>query len=153
MRSISTKPFAVIAAAAALTLAGATAQAAPVGPRSAQGLANAAESGSAPLVRVQHQINPYYHQPGSGYRGNYRGYRGGYHGGYRGGRYYRHRHHHNDAGAAIAGGILGLAAGAIIAGSVAQNSNTVQYCMNRYRSYDPRSGTYLGYDGLRHPCP
>jgi hypothetical protein len=27
------------------------------------------------------------------------------------------------------------------------------YCMQRYRSYDPASGTYLGYDGLRHPCP
>lgn len=29
----------------------------------------------------------------------------------------------------------------------------VGYCMQRYRSYDPGSGTYLGYDGLRHPCP
>jgi hypothetical protein len=27
------------------------------------------------------------------------------------------------------------------------------YCMQRFRSYDPASGTYLGYDGLRHPCP
>jgi len=27
------------------------------------------------------------------------------------------------------------------------------YCMQRYRSYDPASGTYLGYDGIRHPCP
>ena len=27
------------------------------------------------------------------------------------------------------------------------------YCANRFRSYDPASGTYLGYDGLRHPCP
>ena len=27
------------------------------------------------------------------------------------------------------------------------------YCAQTYRSYDPRSGTYLGYDGLRHPCP
>jgi hypothetical protein len=27
------------------------------------------------------------------------------------------------------------------------------YCMQRYRSYDPRSGTYLGNDGYRHPCP
>jgi len=26
------------------------------------------------------------------------------------------------------------------------------YCRARYRSYDPVSGTYLGYDGLRHPC-
>ena len=27
------------------------------------------------------------------------------------------------------------------------------YCAQRYRSYDPGSGTYLGYDGMRHPCP
>ncbi|MGC2081867.1 MAG: BA14K family protein, partial [Bradyrhizobium sp.] len=27
------------------------------------------------------------------------------------------------------------------------------YCAQRYRSYDPASGTYLGYDGERHPCP
>ncbi|WP_291863418.1 BA14K family protein [Bradyrhizobium sp.] len=27
------------------------------------------------------------------------------------------------------------------------------YCAQRYRSYDPYSGTYLGYDGYRHPCP
>jgi hypothetical protein len=25
--------------------------------------------------------------------------------------------------------------------------------MQRYKSYDPASGTYLGYDGQRHPCP
>ena len=31
--------------------------------------------------------------------------------------------------------------------------DAVAYCMRRFRSYDPRSGTYLGYDGLRHPCP
>ena len=29
----------------------------------------------------------------------------------------------------------------------------IAYCMNRFRSYDPYSGTYLGYDGFRHPCP
>jgi hypothetical protein len=27
------------------------------------------------------------------------------------------------------------------------------YCARRYRSYDPATGTYLGYDGARHPCP
>jgi len=27
------------------------------------------------------------------------------------------------------------------------------YCIQRFRSYDPESGTYLGYDGFRHPCP
>ena len=31
--------------------------------------------------------------------------------------------------------------------------DAVAYCMQTYRSYDPASGTYLGYDGLRHPCP
>ena len=29
----------------------------------------------------------------------------------------------------------------------------VAYCMQRFKSYDPSSGTYLGYDGMRHPCP
>jgi hypothetical protein len=26
------------------------------------------------------------------------------------------------------------------------------YCSQQYRSYDPASGTYTGYDGLRHRC-
>ena len=29
----------------------------------------------------------------------------------------------------------------------------VAYCLQRFRSYDPLSGTYLGFDGFRHPCP
>lgn len=33
------------------------------------------------------------------------------------------------------------------------DDNAVAYCMSRFQSYDPSSGTYLGYDGLRHPCP
>jgi len=28
----------------------------------------------------------------------------------------------------------------------------VQWCLNRYRSYDPASDTYMGYDGYRHRC-
>jgi hypothetical protein len=28
-----------------------------------------------------------------------------------------------------------------------------EYCAQRFRSYDPSTGTYLGYDGQRHPCP
>jgi hypothetical protein len=31
--------------------------------------------------------------------------------------------------------------------------NAVAYCMQRFRSYDPSSGTYVGFDGLRHSCP
>ena len=26
-------------------------------------------------------------------------------------------------------------------------------CAQRFKSYDSGSGTYLGYDGQRHPCP
>lgn len=28
----------------------------------------------------------------------------------------------------------------------------VRWCLNRYRSYDPRSNSFLGYDGHRHRC-
>jgi len=73
----------------------------------------------------------------------------------------------------------GLAAGAIIGGALAApyyygpgydygpgpyypapayyppgpGGDAVAYCMQRFRSYDPGSGTYLGNDGNRHPCP
>jgi hypothetical protein len=36
---------------------------------------------------------------------------------------------------------------------VMPSGNSGSYCAQRFRSYDPRSGTYLGYDGRRHPCP
>lgn len=67
-------------------------------------------------------------------------------------------------------GIFGLAIGAIIAGAIA-NSNKpapapaprpsagnnydaghVARCAARYKSYDVRTDTFLGYDGIRHPC-
>ena len=32
------------------------------------------------------------------------------------------------------------------------SSAHVQYCMNRYRSYNPNTDTYTGYDGRRHRC-
>lgn len=35
----------------------------------------------------------------------------------------------------------------------AAGGNDIAYCQQRFRSYDPASGTYLGYDGARHPCP
>jgi hypothetical protein len=57
----------------------------------------------------------------------------------------------------------GLAAGAIVGGALAAaprgyygpgvTADDVAYCSQRYKSYDPASGTYLGYDGVRHPCP
>jgi hypothetical protein len=30
---------------------------------------------------------------------------------------------------------------------------TQAYCKQRYRSYNPQTGTYLGTDGQRHHCP
>jgi hypothetical protein len=84
----------------------------------------------------------------------------------------------NNTGAIIGG----IAAGAIIGGVIA-NSNrgyyapgpgyapapgyyapapvyggpprgdAVGYCMQRFRSYNPNTGTYVGYDGMERPCP
>lgn len=72
-------------------------------------------------------------------------------------------------GAPIAGGLI---AGAIVGGALAAPygyygpgyypppvaygpppGDAIAYCMQRFKSYDPNSGTYLGYDGGRHPCP
>jgi hypothetical protein len=37
--------------------------------------------------------------------------------------------------------------------AAAPGGDDVAYCQQRFRSYDPASGTYLGHDGRRHPCP
>ncbi len=42
---------------------------------------------------------------------------------------------------------VAVAPGPVVAGG------GVAYCESRFRSYDPASGTYLGFDGQRHPCP
>lgn len=74
------------------------------------------------------------------------------HGGY----HHRHgwRHGYYGNGAAALGG---LAAGAIIGGAIANSQaragDADAYCSQRFKSYDPASGTYLGYDGNRHACP
>ena len=106
---------------------------------------------------------------GGGYRGGYGG-GGGY--GHRGG-YYRH-----GGGAYIPGAVAGAVIGGAIASqgyyggpgyyapgyyddgyadegvvAVAPAGDDDSYCRQTYRSYDPRSGTYLGNDGLRHACP
>jgi hypothetical protein len=82
-----------------------------------------------------------------------------------------------DAGSKAGYVIGGIAAGALIGGAIA-NANrpyygpayapppppaayyaprpgggAVEYCMQRYRSYNPNTGTYVGYDGIERPCP
>lgn len=79
--------------------------------------------------------------------------------GYYGPRYYGgYGYGYNNGAGAVIGG---LAAGAIIGGAIAAGQanaaaaaqQNAAYCAQRFRSYDPRSGTYLGTDGYRHPCP
>jgi hypothetical protein len=94
-------------------------------------------------------------------------------------RYYAHnynRHYYNNYcyhcghGYPYGVGVAGFAAGALI-GSVAaapyyapayyapggygagQGTQAwLEYCSSKYRSFDARSGTYMGYDGHRHVC-
>jgi BA14K-like protein. len=94
---------------------------------------------------------PYYGRP---YYGGYR-YRPYYYGGYY--RPYYGYGYGYDPGAAVAAGIFGLAAGAIASSAIASpprryRSSWVAYCSRKYKSFNPRTGTYLGYDGRRHVC-
>jgi hypothetical protein len=65
-----------------------------------------------------------------------------------------------DVAAGVVGGAIGTA-GAVAGGpfrgyrndsSYANMDESSSYCAQRYRSYDPASGTYLGRDGRRHTC-
>lgn len=90
------------------------------------------------------------------------------------------RHRHGGGWGGWRGPGIGFAAGALIGGALAArpyygygpgyyygpgpyaydvepevevDGGSVAYCQQRYKSYDPASGTFLGYDGIRHPCP
>ncbi len=107
-----------------------------------------------------------------------------------------YRHHHHGHGGAVAAGVLGLAAGALIGGALANSQPSYgyygpgygyydgyarpapvrpyyyaqpqvayagpyarpwtrawyEYCADRYRSFNARSGTFTGNDGAQHFC-
>lgn len=109
-------------------------------------VASTAVSGAAPLssATAVKAANADNHFTNVRWRGHHR-----HHGWHR--RHWGHRHH--GWGPAIGGLAAGALIGSAIANSNARANDAVAYCMNRFRSYDPASGTYLGYDGLRHPCP
>ena len=114
--------------------------------------------------------------PGPRFSGGGGGYGGGY-----GGHHHHHRGGGGFIPGAVAGAVIGGAIasqgyygepGYYYGGAPAQtyyddqyydDSATVAavpeggddaaYCIQRFRSYDPQSGTYLGSDGYRHPCP
>ncbi|ABE62879.1 conserved hypothetical protein [Nitrobacter hamburgensis X14] len=101
------------------------------------------------------------HMAGGGWHG------GGHHGGWRGG------HHHRHSGGFYTGFYpgFGFGVGSAFASPyyyddsygyyddsptvevVPSSGDDVAYCQQRFKSYDVSSGTYLGYDGKRHPCP
>lgn len=104
-----------------------------------------------------------------GFSGNRRYWRGGgghhWRGGHRwrgGGRHWRHR------GWGGSGVFLGLGLAPFYNGYyddpydygyydaptyyVPRGSRHVRWCYSRYRSYDARSNTFMGYDGYRHRC-
>jgi BA14K-like protein len=158
----------IIAAFGAAALGSATLSAqaapAPASPGSAGQAVAQVQSGAVATDYAQYRgRGRYYAGRGYGPRGGYYGRRA-YYGrpGYYGRPYGYYR---RDYGGAAAAGVAGLAAGALIGGAIASQQapaapaygaadpNTVAYCSQRYRSYDPASGTFLGYDGLRHPCP
>ena len=68
-------------------------------------------------------------------------------------RRWRHRDRGFD-GADAAGLVFGLAAGAIAGSAIAgAGGGSYERCASAYRSFDPATWTYLGYDGYRHRCP
>jgi hypothetical protein len=96
-----------------------------------------------------------------------------------------HHQRHDDTGALVAAGILGLALGIIATTAATTPDTTIHdypdttyfppaphggttyayqgsiepwtrewypYCATRYRSFDPQTGTFRGYDGYDHFC-
>lgn len=117
-----------------------------------------------------------FHHGGGGFHG------GGFHQGFaRSGGFHDGgwRHNRDYAGGGYYGGYgygglgLGLAAGVIGGALLASQApyygytdygysaaypgygsgGAQAYCQSRFKSYNPATGTYLGYDGLRHSCP
>jgi len=118
----------------------------------------------------------------AGQKHGWRGHGGGYH--HHHGKHRKHYRHKNDnnVGAAVAAGVIGLAAGAILLGATSQPRYAApppvnyyppapypgrvngaagyqpwspawyQYCSSKYRSFNPSTGTYTTYRGVQRFC-
>jgi hypothetical protein len=124
--------------------------------------------GGAPVARIYGGGAPVARFSGAPVARIYGG--GGHHGGHRGGGFVP-----GLAAGAIIGGVIASPGygyydgpayyspgyyddqyyddGAVAVAPEPVDDDAVAYCTQTYRSYDVRSGTFLGYDGLRHPCP
>lgn len=143
----------ISAALAATTLTAGAAGAQPL--QLDRGLASA---GEASVLAVQWRGGCYRGERPGDCRDRLRWERGGHHGHWvwRNGRYVN-----DDPGAAIAGGILGFALGAAIAGADSDRDYYLSHrrdrgwrarCRAAYPGFDWNSGTYVGPDGYRHYC-
>ena len=108
--------------------------------------------------------------PAEAGRGHGKGWKGG-------GRYVQHNHYYrrNDGISALGAGLLGFGVGAIVGsaltprevyvappprpayrragyGPPAWTPDWYTYCYSRYRSFNPNTGTFIGYDGYEHFC-
>ena len=141
---------------------------APIGSASALPLGAAlAVTGETSSLEIFHQAQ--FRGRGRG-RGGFRG-GGRARGGFRGGRTFggRSRLRRNNAlGAAAAIGVGAALLGAIASGAANRRREVVEepvyvrrrpggdavsYCIRRFRSYNPDTGLYRGFDGRMHPCP
>ena len=99
---------------------------------------------------------------GDGYSSHPYGYDDYYHN-----HHYRHNHgHNNNYRVHLGGGGIGLGygegyrvylggdfyGGDYYRGREYAYGGHVEWCFSRYRSYDPRTNTFMGYDGYRHRC-
>jgi hypothetical protein len=166
----------VLAGAIAVSSAGMSFESAAAMPR----MLPTVENDGVAIEKVAKRQRVWRHRGGhANWRHRGHGYRHYRHGHRYYGHGYRHYDYYDDDDdfeAFAAAGIFGLAAGAILGsafsgygygpgyygngyyGNGAGYYNGSGYngdhaaCAEKYRSYDPASGTYLGYDGERHQC-
>jgi len=165
-----------IALAAATALSSLTASVAPgQAAMLAQTPAVAGDTADVVPIEDRRPNNEWWYNPrnrGGWDRGGRHGWRG--HGGWDDDDDWRgHRRHwrgrdwddNDDNGAALALGLFGFAAGAMLGGQAFGGGPVYggggscgpydahdRACDNRFRSYDWCSNTYMGYDGYRHYC-
>jgi hypothetical protein len=115
---------------------------------------------ATPVLAQEVEVSP---RPGPGVR-YYNGYDDGY-------RYRRDEFWPGQVAGNVVGGAIGTAGAIATAPFRALDDNIATapfralddnqsyamgpdatYCAQRYRSFDPASGTFMGYDGRRHPC-
>lgn len=96
--------------------------------------------------------------------------------GWYGGRHVYHHHRHHGGGNAWGAGLLGFGVGALVGSALTPREVYVapppapvyaapvaygpepwtpdwySYCYSRYQTFNPNTGTFIGYDGLQHFC-